>query len=467
MKMGKDGFVWFTGVIEDRADPLMLGRCKVRCLYYHPEDKNLVPTSALPWAHPMMPITSANMDGIGQSPIGPVEGTWVVGFFRDGHEAQDPVIMGTVGGIEEDFNNPKKGFNDPRDECKEDANIDHGPYPISINEPDTHVRARNESVDVKYRDWDKKKKKCVITETPHGPATRTPTRRITTALDKLGVCDAKIIFTKGKEAPEVEWISETFRHKNSDKDDWQCKDAGYVYEWSEPYDPYAAVYPKNHVFYTESGHLEEFDDTPGHERIYRKHKDGSFQEYFPGGDVVDKVVADKYILVDDNFNIYVHGDCNMTVDNTMSIKAKDFSIEVSNTFTQTVHNEMYTKVVNNKDTLVTVGDESTTVKTGDQYNTVSTGDQTNHLIIGNRLQWLQNKNKTKGDQTEIIGGNQIVTVSKAVDETYKKTQDTTVTGKVTKTYKSTSNTTVTGKVTETNKADLETNATLIELKKIV
>ena len=37
--MGMDGFVWFTGVVEDRNDPSKLGRVKVRCLGLHTESK--------------------------------------------------------------------------------------------------------------------------------------------------------------------------------------------------------------------------------------------------------------------------------------------------------------------------------------------------------------------------------------------------------------------------------------------
>ena len=37
--MGMDGFVWFTGVVEDRDDPDQLGRVRVRILGYHTEDK--------------------------------------------------------------------------------------------------------------------------------------------------------------------------------------------------------------------------------------------------------------------------------------------------------------------------------------------------------------------------------------------------------------------------------------------
>ena len=28
---GKNGFIWWVGVVEDRQDPLKLGRCRVRC----------------------------------------------------------------------------------------------------------------------------------------------------------------------------------------------------------------------------------------------------------------------------------------------------------------------------------------------------------------------------------------------------------------------------------------------------
>ena len=35
--MGFDGFVWFTGVVEDRRDPMALGRCKVRIAGLHTE----------------------------------------------------------------------------------------------------------------------------------------------------------------------------------------------------------------------------------------------------------------------------------------------------------------------------------------------------------------------------------------------------------------------------------------------
>lgn len=89
----------YTGVVENRHDPLKLGRCQVRVMGLHTYDKSLLPTKDLPWAYPMQPAISAAMSGIGYAPVGPVEGTVVVVMFRDFPENQHPVIIGSIGGI--------------------------------------------------------------------------------------------------------------------------------------------------------------------------------------------------------------------------------------------------------------------------------------------------------------------------------------------------------------------------------
>ena len=92
----KDGFNWWIGVVEDRMDPEFLGRCRVRIFGYHTDDKDKLPVKGLPWAIPIQPITSAAMSGKGSSPLGPVEGTWVLGFFFDGDDMQQPAMLGTI-----------------------------------------------------------------------------------------------------------------------------------------------------------------------------------------------------------------------------------------------------------------------------------------------------------------------------------------------------------------------------------
>lgn len=93
----KDGFVWWVGVVEDRMDPLQMGRCRVRIFGYHGDDKTLLPTEDLPWAIPIQPIISAAVSGIGITPVGVLPGSWVVGFFLDGNDNQQPVMFGTLG----------------------------------------------------------------------------------------------------------------------------------------------------------------------------------------------------------------------------------------------------------------------------------------------------------------------------------------------------------------------------------
>ena len=44
----------------------------------------------------MMPTTTSSMNGLGQTPPFLVEGTWVIGFFRDADTLQEPVVMGTL-----------------------------------------------------------------------------------------------------------------------------------------------------------------------------------------------------------------------------------------------------------------------------------------------------------------------------------------------------------------------------------
>lgn len=91
------GHIW-TGVVEDRMDPLMLGRCKVRISGIHTQDKTILPTADLPWANPMLPISQSGVSGIGTTPVGPMPGTWVYVAFHDA-EQQQPILLGGICGV--------------------------------------------------------------------------------------------------------------------------------------------------------------------------------------------------------------------------------------------------------------------------------------------------------------------------------------------------------------------------------
>lgn len=131
-------FVWWEGVVESRDDPEKLGRVQIRMIGYHSDDKSDIPTEDLFWTTQSQSILSAGVSGVGYSATGIVEGTHCWGFFRDGHNAQLPVVVGVYAGIPAKQAETSKGFNDP-----------NGKYPKSdmVGESDQNRLARAEKID--------------------------------------------------------------------------------------------------------------------------------------------------------------------------------------------------------------------------------------------------------------------------------------------------------------------------------
>ena len=99
--IGRDGFRWWVGQVapEDAQGSQINGggwgdRVKVRILGYHPEDDIELKNEELPWAHVLKsPEAGSGRAGRGKPPkISP--GDTVLGFFLDGDNAQQPVILG-------------------------------------------------------------------------------------------------------------------------------------------------------------------------------------------------------------------------------------------------------------------------------------------------------------------------------------------------------------------------------------
>ena len=103
---GRDGFTWWFGRVANKkvwknVNTVMdqsksYGqRVKVRIIGYHPWSNEL-PEEDLPWATVMMdPITGGGQGAMGDV-LTLVGGETCIGFFMDGEEAQQPVIMGLI-----------------------------------------------------------------------------------------------------------------------------------------------------------------------------------------------------------------------------------------------------------------------------------------------------------------------------------------------------------------------------------
>lgn len=84
----------YFGIVEDRDDPLKLGRCRVRVAGLHTHDTSILPTTDLPWAMIVQPITGS----INTAGLSPIEGTQVIVSFMDS-DCQIPVVFGVVPSI--------------------------------------------------------------------------------------------------------------------------------------------------------------------------------------------------------------------------------------------------------------------------------------------------------------------------------------------------------------------------------
>ena len=266
----------YYGVIESRADPKQLGRVKVRVLGIHTEDKVILPTADLPWATVLS--HDGSNSGLGTTPSFFVEGTWVLVDFFDS-DMQEPYIIGGLPGIPKEAVDTSLGFNDP-----------NGTYPVAVNVSDVHENARGS-----------------LTAT--SPVARDNVRK--TSIPSADFDEFTLPTVLG---------TLTVRGSNAT-------------EFSEPLvveGTYKPTYPNNHVFSTEKGHLLEFDDTVGFQRIAITHSAGSYQEYSNDGTYVSHVVSKMFEIVSSDKSSLIEGDSIETIDKSLKLKVNKLGASGNN-----------------------------------------------------------------------------------------------------------------------------------------
>lgn len=358
-----ESFNWYFGVVENRNDPMKLGRLQVRWYGVHSSDLTKQPTLSLPWATPVFPITNSSTTGIGGPWTGAVEGTFVMGFFIDS-KYQKPFIMGTIAGIPSEIGAEGKAFSDQS-----------GRYPR--NKPDLY-NGLNES-DVSR-----------LARNPEGHVSLASRRTNRT----VSVPTAK--------APEVKSVLDN----KPPPVDYQRS------YWDQPQpqgnEESQVRYPYNHVWETESGHIFEVDDTPGAQRINNQHRSGTFEEITADGTRTTKIKGDDYEIVARDKNVLIRGSVNLTVEGNVKTLIKgDKYEEVDGNIFRTVRKDVVEKIGGNYITEI-LSDRNTQIN-GNNSIRISGNDVT--AIDGNETI------SVGGTHTETIVGDTTITINSSRSET--------------------------------------------------
>ena len=444
-------FSWWQGVVEDRDDPALMGRYRVRILGHHTQNKEKLPTEHLPWAIPLQPISSAAISGIGTSPTGLVEGSAVMGFFADGDEGQIPVIMGSFGvtshlpredddGAVIPFDRSLVGFYDPK------GVHPHYRYPkrkvTNKQKPEpadgvTHSSGRPRETP-EYSDDGEDVGENILQEADSSRLARGVPGEQPHVEEHYSL--------KGKRESRVTDIPiampnlasggtkpKGFTHPPGPEfgEALEIRDPNFAVRfWNEPHpqqtppDMFAdpekskSKYPYNHVTETESGHIFEVDDTLGAERIHEYHRTGTFYEVQPTGDKVTKVVGDDFEIDLKNKLIYIKGDYTMTVDGDYFLNVKGSKVEhISGHCFQTVRGTRVTKVQGNDEldvesTSHTMIRGNRNVQVGSQDSSQSTVSTDSLRVTGDRNVRVRGKMKNIciTDRKDITFGNHSINV---------------------------------------------------------
>lgn len=376
--MQRPDFRWWMGIVEDRADPEKMGRYRIRIMGYHTESRVDLPTKDLPWATPVMPVTSSSNTGVSETPY-LVEGSAVIGFFSDGEDEQQPVIIGTLPGMPQQKNtDPNIGFSDP-------TGADGlGEYPRYLNEPDISKLARDGAAE-KHESLISKRYTRIgyprdLVRTARAPSVATM------LADKAG-----------KDYTGGIWEEPHPRFGSTSRGTYTA--AGQQPTFGKGT---TSVYPFNQVKETESGHVFEIDDTPANGRIHEYHNAGTFREIQADGTRITKVVGEDYEIVANGKNVLIEGGCNVTI-------RGDCKLRVDGDYYQEIDGDYFLSV------------------TGDRIVKINGNDLTE---VGTDLGINVNKNKTVrvgldntdsiiGKDTKSVGKDKILTVNQKLQEQVK------------------------------------------------
>jgi hypothetical protein len=177
-------------------------------------------------------------------------------------------------------------------------------------------------------------------------------------------------------------------------------------------------YPKNQVQETVSGHILEFDDTPGNERVLIKHNTGAGVEMRADGTVIVSAVnnkvevtgADHKVIVEGNgqliyngnLNLKVAGDMILDVGGNFNLKANTKREIINGPSVSEVHGNYQFNINGNYASTVT---GVTTHTLLDSYNLLVKGGQTNYVEGTAQLRVSDNLDISAEDEIAVSADN--------------------------------------------------------------
>lgn len=267
--------LFFVGVVENNVDRRLEGRVQVRAFGVH-GTLDQVPTEDLPWAHCIQGSYDPN------APVPPLN-SFVFGFFIDGRDAQQPMILGLIPTqMTEEINPKENGWG----VIPNGASPAKGSEPEDYGQPQNSKLARGENIDETY----------VLLQN---------LKRIKKIKNAVGLDEERTI-------------------------------------WNEPAPSYNTQYPFNRVIETDA-HVIELDDTRDYERLMIYHKkNGSFVHVGPSGTTTHKSSDDKYEINDKAQHVFVGGKSNVTIVGDSRVYVQGNKVEeIKGDYTQIIRGNHY------------------------------------------------------------------------------------------------------------------------------
>jgi len=348
---------FFLAVVEDRHDPKKLGRVRVRVFGAHSEDRKAeVPIDSLPWSFVMQPANTST-SGAPLSQL--VEGTWVVIMYMD-QNMQDPLVVGSVPGIDTEKPDYNKGFSDP-----------FGVFPRwTADVPEGSNEIPDDSNLTLISDEDRWQ------EHPTYEARK----------------DNRITEIQQAKKYAVPTVSATVPDEEYERATWDERDLRGSQD---------SNYPYNSIREFEGGMVEEYDSTSENTRITESHQSGTYREILHDGTTTTKIVGEGYQITLQDHNMYIQGDLNVTVEGNMRHMVEgDYTLEVGGGMFTYVNGNRETKI-NGSDVKEITVDESTNVL---EKRSIHVGGDQRLLIDGNETNVVGKKSDTsiKGEHSQTI-----------------------------------------------------------------